>query len=93
MAGDKLPAEAVTAILRASQLPEENRNPVAGYDFNDGLDLDALLRSLVSTGFQAAHLGQAIVEVNRMVGVFACHPSVFFAATLRLKMVENSATL
>ncbi len=69
MAEEKLPSETVYAVLRKSQLPEENTKPVAGYDFNNGLDLDALLRSLVSTGFQAAHLGQAIVEVNRMVWI------------------------
>lgn len=69
MAEDKLPADVLNAVLRASHLPEGNKNLVVGYDFNNGLDLGALLRSLHSTGFQAAHLGQAIVEVNRMVGV------------------------
>lgn len=65
--GKQLPSEVLDAVLRASDLPQEERKPVAGYDFNHGLNLDALLRSLHSTGFQAAHLGQAIVEVNRMV--------------------------
>ncbi|XP_024359388.1 deoxyhypusine synthase isoform X1 [Physcomitrium patens] len=67
MAEDKLPADVLNAVLRASHLPEGNKNLVVGYDFNNGLDLGALLRSLHSTGFQAAHLGQAIVEVNRML--------------------------
>lgn len=63
----EVPSEVANAVLRASQLPHDHGKPVAGYDFNHGLDLNALLHSLTSTGFQAAHLGQAIVEVNRMV--------------------------
>jgi len=64
MAEEKLPSEVVNAVLRKSQLPEENTEPVAFYDFNNGLDLDALLRSLVSIG-----LCQAIFEVNHMVWI------------------------
>lgn len=64
---EQLPSKVANAVLRASELPLGDSNPVAGYDFNHGLHLDALLRSLNSTGFQAAHLGQAIDEVNRML--------------------------
>lgn len=71
MAEPKLLAEALNAVLRASQLPDDRKSLVVGDDFNNGLDLGALLCSLHSTGFQAAHLGQAITEVNRMIG---CSP-------------------
>ncbi|XP_073393178.1 deoxyhypusine synthase [Physcomitrium patens] len=67
MAEPKLLAEALNAVLRASQLPDDRKSLVVGDDFNNGLDLGALLCSLHSTGFQAAHLGQAITEVNRML--------------------------
>ena len=40
---------------------------VKGYDFNTPLDLQALLKSLATTGFQATHFGQAVDEVNKML--------------------------
>lgn len=40
---------------------------VQGYDFNKGLDYEAVFKSYISTGFQATSLGQAIEEVNRMI--------------------------
>lgn len=40
---------------------------VQGYDFNKGLDYEAVFKSYISTGFQATSLGQAIDEVNRMI--------------------------
>lgn len=67
-------SEALKAVLRSSDLPSGNRKVVAGYDFNNGLNLEALLGSMLSTGFQAAHLGQAVVEVNRMVGSHLLSP-------------------
>jgi deoxyhypusine synthase len=63
----ELPSKVANAILRASKLVDNHNNPVVGYDFNNGLYLDALMRSLYTTSFQATHLGQAIIEVNRMV--------------------------
>lgn len=67
--GEPVISEALKAVLRSSELPSEIRKAVAGYDFNNGLNLEALLASMLSTGFQAAHLGQAVVEVNRMVSI------------------------
>ncbi|KAH0448180.1 hypothetical protein IEQ34_021980 [Dendrobium chrysotoxum] len=40
---------------------------IGGYDFNDGLDLAGLLNSMVSTGFQATNLGEAMEVVNQMI--------------------------
>jgi hypothetical protein len=41
---------------------------IRGYDFNAGRDLDGLMGALLTSGFQASALGQAVVEANRMVG-------------------------
>ena len=38
-----------------------------GYDFNNGLDYDALLSSMVTLGFQATNLGLAMEYANEMV--------------------------
>lgn len=40
---------------------------IEGYDFNKGVDYHALLNSMVSTGFQASNLGDAIDVINQMV--------------------------
>jgi deoxyhypusine synthase len=40
---------------------------VKGYDFNSGRDLDSLMAAMLTSGFQATALGQAVEEVNRMV--------------------------
>ncbi|KAH8964326.1 hypothetical protein BDL97_04G060400 [Sphagnum fallax] len=61
------PAAAHDAVLRTSATGEDHGDRVSGYDFNHGLDLQALLRSMYTTGFQASHLGQAVEEVNRML--------------------------
>lgn len=38
-----------------------------GYDFNQGLDYPKLFQTLLTTGFQATLLGEAIEEVNKMI--------------------------
>lgn len=40
---------------------------IEGYDFNRGVNYSELLSSMVSTGFQASNLGDAIQVVNQMV--------------------------
>nr|GMC65391.1 deoxyhypusine synthase [Ipomoea batatas] len=40
---------------------------IEGYDFNRGVDYPKLLNSLLSTGFQASNLGEAIQIVNEML--------------------------
>lgn len=47
-------------------MPEDTPK-IKGYDFEKGRDLDSLMDSMLYSGFQASALGQAIVEVNRMV--------------------------
>ena len=54
-------------LVPSEQLPEDAVT-IRGYDFNQGCDLNGLLESMLRTGLQATALGQAIHEVNRMVG-------------------------
>ncbi|KAM7074501.1 deoxyhypusine synthase [Ciconia boyciana] len=61
------PAEALRAVLKPSgPLPAESL-PVRGYDFADGPDHAALLRSFRTTGFQATSFAQAVAEIHRMI--------------------------
>lgn len=49
---------------------------VCGYDFTHGRDLDGLMAAMMTSGFQATTLGQAVEEVNRMVGCMGCSHAV-----------------
>ncbi|KAK8916711.1 Deoxyhypusine synthase [Platanthera zijinensis] len=49
---------------------------IGGYNFNDGLDLAGLLKSMVSTGFQATNLGEAMDVVNQMINWTLAHEEV-----------------
>lgn len=40
---------------------------VVGYDFNRGINYDAILDSFATSGFQAMNLGKAMTEVDRML--------------------------
>lgn len=40
---------------------------IKGHDFSKGGDLDSIMSAMITSGFQATALGQAIEEVNRMV--------------------------
>jgi len=50
---------------------------ISGYDFNTGRDLDALMGAMMTSGFQATALGQAVEEVNRMVRARWCMNCVY----------------
>jgi deoxyhypusine synthase len=47
----------------------DDRPAVAGYNFDNGTDYDALLKSLYTTGFQATNFALAVDQVNQMVSV------------------------
>ncbi|KAJ7378115.1 hypothetical protein OS493_024780 [Desmophyllum pertusum] len=40
---------------------------VRGYDFSNGVDYHALLKSYRTTGFQAGNFGKAVEEINKMI--------------------------
>jgi len=62
-----LPEILQTAVLGESEEMPEGSIPVKGYDFNQGVDLDAVLKSFATTGFQASNFGMAVDEVNKML--------------------------
>ena len=53
-------------VLKASTTSIES-SEVKGYDFNKGLDYEALLRSYASTGLQATNFSRAIEKINSML--------------------------
>lgn len=61
------PSLAIEAVLKPScELPEDMPK-IRGYDFNQGVDLQAVLKSYMTTGFQASSLGLAVQEINNMI--------------------------
>ena len=67
-----VPASVAAAVLVTSEAkPAEFTTVVRGYDFNQGIDYPALLRSFYTTGYQATSFGQAIHEIERMVSTVA----------------------
>lgn len=40
---------------------------IRGYDFNNGINYEAMFKSFISTGFQATALAQAIDTINAMI--------------------------
>ena len=65
---DHAPSVAMEAVLKPSSALPEDMPKIRGYDFNQGVDHRALLQSYITTGFQASSMGQAIQEINKMVG-------------------------
>ncbi|VDN11343.1 unnamed protein product [Dibothriocephalus latus] len=60
----------VEAVLKPSKsLPEGVSETVKGYDFNKGVDYEALLLSYATTGFQATNFGRAVKVINAMVSL------------------------
>ena len=59
------PAAALRAVLkRSAPLPSQTLT-VRGYDFADGPDPGAVLRSFLTTGFQATSFARAVAEIRR----------------------------
>lgn len=52
--------------MHSCDLPEDMLK-IRGYDFNQGVDYSALMKSYTTTGFQASSLGLAIQEINCMI--------------------------
>ncbi|XP_041831120.1 deoxyhypusine synthase [Melanotaenia boesemani] len=64
---DHAPSLALEAVLKPSCNLSEDLPKIRGYDFNQGVDLKALLKSYLTTGFQASSLSLAIQEINNMI--------------------------
>ncbi|KAL1825415.1 hypothetical protein DCAR_0313581 [Daucus carota subsp. sativus] len=54
-------------VFKQSENLEGSCSKIEGYDFNQGVDYHQLLSSMLSTGFQASNLGEAIQVVNQML--------------------------
>ncbi|KAM9313311.1 deoxyhypusine synthase-like [Gastrophryne carolinensis] len=67
MMEDELPYNAKCSVLRTSENLPEGTPEVKGYDFNRGINYEALLQTYMTTGFQAMHFSQAVQEVNNMI--------------------------
>jgi deoxyhypusine synthase len=44
---------------------------IKGYEFSQGSDLDGIMNAMLTSGFQATALGQAVNEINRMVSIYS----------------------
>ncbi|GLU10007.1 hypothetical protein SLE2022_268370 [Rubroshorea leprosula] len=64
---DKLPSSVHAIVFKDSDSLEGKSIKIEGYDFNEGVNYSKLLKSFVSTGFQASNLGDAIGVVNQML--------------------------
>ncbi|TKS91851.1 Deoxyhypusine synthase [Collichthys lucidus] len=54
-------------IYRKTIPVPEDTPKVQGYDFNQGVDYQALLKSYLNTGFQATNFGLAVQQINSMI--------------------------
>jgi deoxyhypusine synthase len=52
-------------LVKSEDLPDGTPR-IRGYDFNQGVDLSAIIKAAYTTGFQATNLALAVDEVNRM---------------------------
>lgn len=65
-----------SVVFKESESLEGTLPKIQGYDFNHGINYTELLKSLVSTGFQASNLGDAIETVNQMLDWRLSHEQV-----------------
>ncbi|XP_053687940.1 probable deoxyhypusine synthase [Sabethes cyaneus] len=61
------PSQAKEAVLQESSKLPDDTPVVTGYDWNKGLDYEALFQTYAHFGFQATNLGHAINEVHEMI--------------------------
>ncbi|CAG0915075.1 unnamed protein product [Notodromas monacha] len=60
---------AADAVFKKSDQLPESFERVKGYDFNSGVDYEALLESYRYSGFQATNFGLAVEEIRKMVNM------------------------
>lgn len=61
-----IPSVALNAVLKKSS-SSKITDCVKGYDFNDGIDYNAVLQAYKYSGFQATNFGLAVEEINKMI--------------------------
>lgn len=73
MSSSSVPSATVDAVMKKSDSLPEDTPVVRGYDFNvhissgSPVDYAKLLESMINTGFQATHYGQAMEIVQKML--------------------------
>jgi len=67
MASQEIPNIASEAVLVKSEPMPADSQKVIGYDFNQGVDHHALLKSYLTSGFQATNFGLAVEQINAMI--------------------------
>ncbi|XP_054787518.1 deoxyhypusine synthase [Prosopis cineraria] len=65
--GDDVLASVHSTVFKQSESLEGKSIKIEGYDFNQGVNYPQLLKSFVTTGFQASNLGDAIQVINQML--------------------------
>ncbi|KAJ2361555.1 Deoxyhypusine synthase [Coemansia sp. RSA 2610] len=66
MSNEDISKAAHSAVLAVSEEAPADALPIRGYDFDNGVDYNALLSSYISTGFQATSFGRAVEIINKM---------------------------
>ncbi len=61
-----IPTTTTDAVLVKSVEMPTGSIKIEGYDFNRGVDHNALLDSFLASGFQASNFGMAVEEINKM---------------------------
>jgi deoxyhypusine synthase len=64
---EAIPDETRAAVLTSSSSLPGYDEQVKGYDWSKGNDLNGILNSYKTTGFQATNFGLAVDEINEMV--------------------------
>jgi len=65
--GDELKMANEAALSKSSNTEKYSTTPIAGYDFNNGINYHQLLESYKTSGFQATNFGIAVEQINEMV--------------------------
>jgi len=65
-ANSHIPICAATAVLGESESMPDDHPICKGHDFNQTSSIDAIMSSMLNTGFQATNVGKAIEEIKRM---------------------------
>jgi deoxyhypusine synthase len=65
-------------FVKSEKIPDDTP-VVKGEDFSDGANLDAMVKKMLTTGFQATNVALAIEVINKMVscGYMLSRPLLF----------------
>lgn len=61
------PSIAKDAVLCESEQLPKDTPIIKGFEWNNGINHEALLNSYLYSGFQASNFGKAVQEINKMV--------------------------